>query len=349
MPPPAKPPLRSKSALNEAAAILASARQGPPTPNTARLAFQRQVPAMSDRKDATPTKLPGPSFPLRSPPLDPSDGASRDAFAKLAQDESTDWSRMSRMQELMEYDSTENMVASTIVQQLARSPVAHDRHDTLSRDSFAAHIHEMGVGPSGMSNMGVDPSAMSFACGPVGAPPDSTSAPPQPIPNKPAAKMSLLDGVLKRTGEANALRQGDNRKPPALPSPAKPTTCSHADQPCTPQAAPGPTLGSFPPCDDESYSINTNLNQMFDYANTNSMGLSPLKSLTSPPSNIAGGGELRLPQSLHDLEAISALNILSNTPGPGPRSPAQDDANEGPSFFAQVVGEHASKKRKLKF
>jgi hypothetical protein len=304
---------------------------------------------------------------------------SREAFEDLAQGYEGDWSQMSRMQKMLEND-TESMVANAIVSQLARSPAkprnASSGHfaDNDDDNNGFSMLDTYGSSPAkvpraeGASFLDgvlertrqVDPSRASLGTEPGDA---AAMKPPLAGPSTPNRHTTFSTSTTP-IGLSPGFRPGGMLPPSASKYNRSPGISVDSFT----AGAVSKMLADSPAANSSSGNsmVGYNLSGMFDMSDHSQHASeggdrTPRASPTKTPTRPLFGDDATLMEN--DLEAISALNSLSNSPAlPLMKRPAstQDRPGDGiggggesrQSLFATVIGgvkEKESRKKKLKF
>jgi hypothetical protein len=292
-----------------------------------------------------------------------------------------DWSQMSRMQKMMEND-TESMVANAIVSQLAKSP-AKPQND---RGAFSGNIGDNDDDNNGFSMLdtyGQSPAkppraeGVSFLDGvlertrqadparafPAGEAGDAATMKPPPAGPSTPNRYTTFSTSSTPIGLSPSFRPGGMLPPSASKYNRSPALSvdSFTAGAVSKMLADSPAVNSSSGNSMVGYNL-SGVFDMSDHSQQVSEGgdRTPRASPAKTPNRPLFGDDATLMEN--DLEAISALNSLSNSPAlPLLKRPAisQDRPEDGiegggerQSLFATVIGgvkEKESRKKKLKF
>jgi hypothetical protein len=307
---------------------------------------------------------------------------SREAFEDLAQGYEGDWSQMSRMQKMMEND-TESMVANAIVSQLAKSP-AKPQNDGGAISGHFVDNDDDNNGFSMLDTYGSSPAkvpraeGVSFLDGvlertrqadpsrafPVAEPGETATMKPPPAGPSTPNRHTTFSTSTTPIGLSPGFRPGGMLPPSASKYNRSPGMSVDSFT----AGAVSKMLADSPAANSSSGNsmVGYNLSGVFDMSDHSQQASeggdrTPRASPTKTPTRPLFGDDATLMEN--DLEAISALNSLSNSPAlPLMKRPAssQDRPEDGiggggqsrQSLFATVIGgvkEKESRKKKLKF
>lgn len=374
LPPPPPPGQMAAPALsneineaNEAAAILAQAKGAVPHPHPSFL-YQ-------------PPRIYYPHYPLYYPayyPTEYTDESSRAAFEKLVYEPSQDWSQMSPVQRMIDNDTDESMVASTIVTQLAKSPakpsVRGNRAATSS--SIGQAEKETTQSVSFLTGVLKRTKAGKDGAGALSKKPPPANAKPPPL-GSPSRVVQGTQTTFESPNKRKAPYQSPLNHGGTFPEPGTPIGMAAGFRSGLSPASGLNTLSTFP---DGSSPFSNHLSgysrdghsvdfhDAFSSAAGNFEGHQADSPDNSPDkasrrTSLFGDGATLME---NDLEAISALNSLSHSPAKflATRSKTEagadrDGGAQRKSLFAKVVGgsdkdkdassSPSNKKRKLKF
>lgn len=340
--------------VNQAAAILAHARVAPPYHHPAYL-YQPPPGYHPHMYPYFPNYYPGYT-----------DEGSRAAFERLAHDPGHDWSQSSHVKRMME-NETESMVASTIVTQLAKSPAKPFFSDMEKMSAPSRRINHDGSGSDSRHSRSVN--AMM--------PATHTTCHVLKVAQSPSRSFALVSGTYdspsKRMAPPFQLSASDPAYMYASPGTPLPLHSPGFSPPSGLEmhnASPWIKVGTFVDGNspfmyrDAEYSRNGHSMDGYDlngvFSNAASEGCKAEAAATDTLKTPETASSFSIGATLmeNDLEAIAALNSLSQHAEPGPGI-SNDGLNleqgvERKSLFAQVVGrvkekeKTVRKKRKLR-
>jgi hypothetical protein len=368
-PPPAAPAATAPVLAKHSGKVIPELKLIPSTRKS--ISSKRPPPRLPVAKSTIPLKAYGGESQLHGDPA-----CSRAAFEKLVDGTAEDWSQMSRMKKMLENDA-ESQAADAIVSHLAKSPVS----------SGLSKLPQMELDTNSMSGLSILQSEASRQATAVADDKKASS-------NSGVSIMSrVLEGASKSsdsekkpsdkkkepTNPSNSMESPRKRPPKSMFNPATP------GPPTTPKrqnffSMSGTPIGLSPGFLRNGGGIALTPNAPYSPARSTMMRLMNDQSVDelqfcdfqiSEESRKELEGEPKEPQhdptpppltpsknSLmfgeHDLEAISALNSLSNSPFRQKKRPEEDKGSKKEkkkSLFAAVVGGIKQKdpKKKLQF